>query len=323
MDSECYTLVLNQISQGKTTLTPMQEEDKMKRAEHMLEEADKIGCKKFVDPKSVVSGNPKLNLAFVANMFNNYPNLDPVKKEDYASLLDFDEEGTREERAFRFWIQSMGLEVNNLFDDLRDGCNLLKIEDRVQPGCVDVSKIQTPKNQYQVLENCNKACKIAKDPLHLVVVNIGGEDIAKGAKKQILALTWQLMRLNLINILKSLSEEDKDIQDQDIVNWANEKLKEKGLKIDSFKDKSISTGVFLCNLCYTVKSSAVNLDFITPGESKEDAEKNAKYAISVSRKLNAPVFLLWEDIVEVKPKMLMTFVGALMKLDRELNGKKK
>jgi len=46
MDSECYTLVLNQISQGKTTLTPMQEEDKMKRAEHMLEEADKIGCKK-------------------------------------------------------------------------------------------------------------------------------------------------------------------------------------------------------------------------------------------------------------------------------------
>jgi len=217
----------------------------------------------------------------------------------------------------------MGLEVNNLFDDLRDGCNLLRIEDRVQPGCIgDVNKIQIPKNQYQVLENCNKACKVAKDPLKLVVVNIGGEDIAKGAKKPILALTWQLMRLNLINILKSLNEENKDVQDHDIVAWANDRLQDKGMKIENFKDKTLATGVFLCHLCAKVKASAVNVDFITPGESKEDAEKNAKYAISVARKLNAPVFLLWEDIVEVKPKMVMTFVGSLMKLDRELNGKK-
>jgi len=322
-DSECYTLVLNQISQQKTNLSPLQEEDKMKRAALMLEEADKISCKKFVDPKTVCSGNSKLNLAFVANMFNNYPNMDPLDGDTAASLMDFDDEGTREERAFRFWIQSMGLEVNNLFDDLRDGCNLLKIEDKVQPGCVgDISKIQPPKNQYQVMENCNKAVKVAKDNLKLVVVNIGGEDVAKGAKKQILALTWQLMRLNLINVLKALSEDGKDIQDQDIVNWANEKLKDAGMSIESFKDKTLGTGVFLCELCAAVKPTAVNKDFITPGETKEDAEKNAKYAISVARKLNAPVFLLWEDIVEVKPKMIMTFVGALMKIDRQLNGKK-
>lgn len=39
----------------------------------MLQEADKLGCRQFVTPADVVSGNPKLNLAFVANLFNTYP----------------------------------------------------------------------------------------------------------------------------------------------------------------------------------------------------------------------------------------------------------
>lgn len=39
----------------------------------MLQEADKLGCRQFVTPADVVSGNPKLNLAFVAHLFNTYP----------------------------------------------------------------------------------------------------------------------------------------------------------------------------------------------------------------------------------------------------------
>jgi plastin-1 len=39
---------------------------------------------------------------------------------------------------------------------------------------------------------------------------------------------------------------------------------------------------------------------------------NAKYCISVARKLGATIFCLPEDLVEVKPKMILTFVGALM-----------
>ena len=45
-------------------------------------------------------------------------------------------------------------------------------------------------------------------------------------------------------------------------------------------------------------------------------ELNAKYAISVARKMGALVFLLWEDIVEVKQKLLLTFVGTLMSLQQ-------
>lgn len=49
---------------------------------------------------------------------------------------------------------------------------------------------------------------------------------------------------------------------------------------------------------------------------EEDFMLNAKYAVSVARQLGATIFLLWEDIVEVKQKMIITFVAALMSLSK-------
>ena len=53
--------------------------DHSKRAELLLQEADKIACRCFVSPRDVVGGNAKLNLAFVANLFNTHHCLDPVE----------------------------------------------------------------------------------------------------------------------------------------------------------------------------------------------------------------------------------------------------
>ena len=64
----------------------------------MLKQADKIGCRKFVRPKDVVKGHQRLNLAFVANMFNTHPALDPP--EDGLPDFDLGDFGeTREERS--------------------------------------------------------------------------------------------------------------------------------------------------------------------------------------------------------------------------------
>lgn len=54
----------------------------MRRAEAMLQQADRLGCRQFVTPTDVVSGNPKLNLAFVANLFNKYPALTKPENQD-------------------------------------------------------------------------------------------------------------------------------------------------------------------------------------------------------------------------------------------------
>ena len=64
------------------------------RAEAMLMEADKIDCRAFITSKDVVKGNAKLNLAFVANLFNKYPGLE--KPENFDEDL-FEE--TREEKS--------------------------------------------------------------------------------------------------------------------------------------------------------------------------------------------------------------------------------
>lgn len=48
----------------------------------MLDQADRLGCRQFVMPADVVRGNPKLNLAFVANLFNKYPALKKPENQD-------------------------------------------------------------------------------------------------------------------------------------------------------------------------------------------------------------------------------------------------
>lgn len=60
----------------------LQEKDDLKRAECMLEQADRLGCRQFVTATDVVRGNPKLNLAYVANLFNKYPALKKPENQD-------------------------------------------------------------------------------------------------------------------------------------------------------------------------------------------------------------------------------------------------
>ena len=63
----------------------------------MLQQANKIGCRKFVRPKDVVKGNQRLNLAYVANLFNSYPALKPPEGLPDFDLGDYGE--TREEKS--------------------------------------------------------------------------------------------------------------------------------------------------------------------------------------------------------------------------------
>jgi plastin-1 len=56
------------------------------------------------------------------------------------SDLEIDDAGdSREERVFRMWINSLNIDniyINNLFADAHDGWMLLKVMDKVEPGCV-------------------------------------------------------------------------------------------------------------------------------------------------------------------------------------------
>ncbi len=100
-DSENYIVLLNQLVPEECSRAALQEPDLSARAELMLQSAEKIGCRKYVTPKSVVSGNPKLNVAFVANLFNNHPGLEPLSEQEKAALDEwlFNSKGDREARG--------------------------------------------------------------------------------------------------------------------------------------------------------------------------------------------------------------------------------
>jgi plastin-1 len=85
-------------------------------------------------------------------------------------------------------------------------------------------------------------------------------------------------------------------------------------KLNGFNDQSISTGVFFINLLAAIEPDVVDPNLVTEGLNDDDKLLNAKYAISIARKLGAVIFLLPEDIVEVRPKMCLTFAAAVMAL---------
>jgi plastin-1 len=107
----------------------------------------------------------------------------------FAEMLPDDETDSREERAFRMWINSLGIEtyVNQVFDDLRDGYVLLEILNKVEPGVVNFKRVSKPpiKMPFKKVENCNYAVEIGKG-WGFSLVNVSGNDFVQGNKKLIL-----------------------------------------------------------------------------------------------------------------------------------------
>eukprot|EP01135_Chromosphaera_perkinsii_P004531 Nk52_evm1s288 gene=Nk52_evmTU1s288 len=324
-DGEIYTVLLNQLDAEHCSLNPLKQPDLLQRAQLVLDNADSMDppCAKFVTPKSITQGNAKLNLAFLANLFNEHPGLEPLSEEEAAAIDDFlfNSKGDREARAFALWINSLGIEpfVHNLYEDLKDGVVLLRTFDVIEPGVVVWKKVnQTPKMVFKKLENTNY-CVVLGKSLKFSLVAIGGSDITEGNKSLTLALVWQMMRHHVIGTLKSISKDGTEVTDSDMIAWANGVVAKAGKtsSFESFKDPSLANGRFFLDLMGGLKKGIVNYDLVTDGENEEDAKSNAKYAISIARKLGACIFLLPEDIVEVKPKMILTFIGALMAMDHQ------
>jgi plastin-1 len=319
-DSECYTLLLNSISPKECDKKALAENDMTKRAQHVLRNGSALGVEEIITPNDIVSGNPKLGLAYTAAIFNCNPGLEELTEEEsmaLAGMMDDDYGDSREERAFRMWMNSLGINglyMNNLFDDCCDGLALLKVIDYVEPGSVNWKKVEMkPNNRFKKLSNNNYAVDLGKE-MGFSLVGIGGVDIVDGNKKLILALVWQLMRYHTIKFLSALSLGEGKVSDEDIINWANGKVEaaERPSRMASFKDSSLASSHFFFDLLYAVEDRIINWELVTDASTEADALLNAKYAISVARKLNCTIFLLPEDIVEVKDKMILTFVAAIM-----------
>uniref|UniRef100_A0A8V0YT71 Plastin 1 n=1 Tax=Gallus gallus TaxID=9031 RepID=A0A8V0YT71_CHICK len=366
-DSRAYYHLLNQIAPKgddfdeihvEIDFSGFNDKNDLRRAECMLQQADKLGCRQFVTPADVVAGNPKLNLAFVANLFNTYPALHKPDNSSYdLTLLEgkvrmrvdalgriinnvntflctaysclphtvpirfpFHLGESNEERTFRNWMNSLGVSpyVNHLYSDLSDALIIFQLYEmtRVPVDWTHVNKRPYPLlgGNMKKIENCNYAVELGKTKAKFSLVGIAGHDLNEGNPTLTLALIWQLMRRYTLNVLSDLGEGEK-VNDEIIIKWVNQTLANANKKtsITSFKDKSISTSLPVLDLIDAIAPKAVRQEMVKREDlSYQDKLNNAKYAISVARKIGARIYALPDDLVEVKPKMVMTVFACLM-----------
>ncbi|KAF3845220.1 hypothetical protein F7725_008383 [Dissostichus mawsoni] len=268
------------------------------QAELMLKQAARLDCRQFVSPHDVTSGNSKLNLAFVANLFNVHPALQKTHLNgngiDPADIAP----ETNEEKTFRNWMNSLGVSpyVNHLYWDLCDGLVILQLCEKVNVP-VNWKRVNNP--PYPILganmkrlENCNYAVELGRDIAHFSLVGIGGENLNSGAA----CTRW---RWYTLLVLSDLGDGEK-VKDQIILDW----------------DKLISTSLPVIDLIDAIAPNNVKWDMVNRGVKgvlkADDKLNNAKYAISLARKIGARVYALPDDLVEVNPKMVLTLFACLM-----------
>lgn len=324
-DSIVYGHLLPQIAPKEHNINKLalQQENLTQRAEGILEQADKMGCREFVTAKDVVNGVEKLNLAFVANLFNKYPGLDEPDMGDIQEIQE-----TREEKMYRNWMNSLGVQphVNYLYTDLTDGFIMFQIYDIIQPGIVDwkrvvkkerLSSIHAKRN-IQVLMNCNYAVDLGRK-LNFVLVGIDGNDIMTGNKTLTLGLVWQLMRKYTLSLLAKLSPDGTPIVETEILTWANQRLEDGGkdVRVKHFGDPVNKTALPVIHLIDSMRSGIIDYSVVKTGAKlvAQDCMSNAKYAITMARRIGAPIYALPEDLTEVKHKMVMTVYASLMVAD--------
>ena len=68
-----------------------------------------------------------------------------------------------------------------------------------------------------------------------------------------------------------------------------------------------------------IKPNSIKYEELKTDNSNESKMDNARYAVSMARKIGARVFCLPEDIVEGKQKMIMTIFATLMIIDYQPN----
>lgn len=324
-DGENYTVLLNQLAPELCSTGPLQTKDLLTRAEQVLANAEKLECRKYLTPSALVAGNPKLNLAFVAHLFNTHPGLEPIEESEKPEIEEFDAEGEREARVFTLWLNSLDVDppVVSLFEDVKDGLVLLQAYEKVIPGVVDFKHVNkrpssgAEMSRFKALENTNYAVELGKAN-RFSLVGIEGSDILDGNKLLTLGLVWQLMRRNIVNTMNTLATNGRDMNDAQILKWAQDQVAKGGKSstVRSFKDSSLATGHFLLDVLHGIAPGYVDYNLVTPGNTEEERYANARLAISIARKLGALIWLVPEDINEVRSRLILTFVASLMALKK-------
>lgn len=334
-DCKALIVLMNQLDPDSVSLNAVNNPYVLERAKAVVNAAKMMGCQQFVTVESLSCANPRLNLAFIANLFRKRSGLGQLSAAERQRLTlfeaEFSDEMDRESKAFAFWLNNVPPtsltkagrigRVLNLYNDLRDGLVLLNTIEAIIPESVNYRRVYfaPPKlSKFKMIENANYAVDLCKK-MGLTVVGIQGNDIVEGNRKLTLAIVWQLMREHIV---RTLCDEGVRLSDADLLAWANQAAAQcpqntNQLSISSFKDSGMRNSLFFLYILDCLQPGCIQYDLVILDDDSHDALRgNARYALTVARKLGATLFVMPEDIVEVNAKMILTFIGSLMKVEK-------
>ena len=307
----------------------------LERAGLVVTAAESIGVSKSAIPSAsdLAGGNDKLALAFLASLFHAENGLrryfDSRARESVVNFRKEDDpEVSREERTMRTWINSLGCtsHCKHLFDSLGDGYLLIEIAEKLSPGCVVWKGVHRPPvcSAFRRIENCTKALEVLEKHCGVHLVSVCGLDISERNKKSTLAVVWQIMRFHSLSLLATLGDNQDAggaTSEEAVLAWSNAQVEASGsqVRLSNFGDKTAGNCRFYLDLLRAVAPKKVDDDCIVcdDPDGPEACKLNAKYVISVCRKLGCAIFLSWDDIVECRPKMIFSLLAAIMAAVRQ------
>jgi len=174
-DSEVYATLMTQLYGARLPAAVDLSAAPEARAAKVLDNARAVGVEPFIKPADIVSGNSKLNLSFVAELFNDCPGLAFIEEAEKAALglaeLDAeDASDTREARTFKLWLNSLGLvdkaehggdggvvaPIHDFYSELCHSVPILRTMDVVEPGTVEWRKVnRDTSNRHKKIANAN------------------------------------------------------------------------------------------------------------------------------------------------------------------------
>ena len=122
------------------------------------------------------------------------------------------------------WMNSLGIEnvnVNNLYEEARDGLILLKVIDRIEPGAVNWKRVEKNPGKNKIKRQINWAEVVeTATKMGWKIPGIDSSQILNGNKKAVLSIVWQIVRFHYLKLIGNDSEKD-------LVEWANKMISKK------------------------------------------------------------------------------------------------
>lgn len=243
---------------------------------------------------------------------------------------------SREALTVAQWINSYDIEGvyvrgESIASDLKDGTVLLQLLDAVEPGIVAWQRVNghPGSNRYKQVENSNYVINLGK-AMDFHLVNVAGLDIVDGNNKLILAFLWQLMRYATLKQLSRLAFDGFAADEHEILRWANERVKAavvatgqdaSSVGVNTFHDAEWASGIFLLYLLNDLRPGVVNWDLVADGESLDQRVANARYVLSLARRIGVQVYCSHHDIVECVAKPIMLLVASMMVAESQRRSK--